>query len=480
MMPAVDIAVLVDESGSMDTFQAAFQNNVEALFDSMKEQIQGSRAALVGFGAWSNTLHPTKGHILQPLTKKILEYQAAALKLVANGGVEPSCEALIKIAEAKDDELDVGFTPNRDFCIVLITDETSNHDDDEYNETRAIKALTGNNKAKGTGFFFGIMPTGKVQQSFQPLVNATGGFLFNRDDFLASPALTLDHMVTKCNVAVNRFNMQPRTASLAAGQEQEITITAITEENGVAVVDPEEKILVKVLSGDDVGTADVEVETGTNGQVVHKVTRPTKGTNVYQACQGGVCSKNTVTVSWIGTAAPIPENKVIEVGPRRAKLSLGEKHTITTSVFRNVTGTAIAGETVWLKILYGPHMGANMNEKTDAEGEADFNVTGETAGRDIYEACVFEDNDEPVCGEIVSATFVDGPDLVLSPDTATRNTNTTLELTAALSLDGGSIEGRVISFEILSGPHKNRKEDATTSKYSASLLSIATDRCTGY
>jgi hypothetical protein len=323
------------------------------------------------------------------------------------------------------------------------------------------------------------MPKGVVMDSFEPLVNATGGFLFDRDDFISSPAVTLDHMVTKCNVAVNRFDMQPRTAELAAGQEQEITITAIKEDNGVAVIDPGEKIIVKVLSGDDLGVDDVQVETDANGQAVHKVKRNTAGENVYQACQGDFCSKNTATVTWIGTA-PIPV-KAIEVVPRRAELSVGETHTITTSVFRELTNTAIVDETVWLKILCGPHMGANMNAKTDANGNADFEVTGEIGGRDIYEACVFDDNDEPVCGEIVSATFVDGPGLVLSPDTATRNIEKTVELTAALSLDGGIIEGRVISFKILpDGPHEEQKEDVTTSKY-LPLLPIETNcSTTGY
>jgi hypothetical protein len=104
-----------------------------------------------------------------------------------------------------------------------------------------------------------------------------------------------------------------------------------------------------------------------------------------------------------------------------------------------------------------------MTGKTDANGNKDFEVTGDASGRDIYEVCITQDNDEMLCGEIISATFVDdGPGLTLSPATATRNINTPLEFTATLKLDSGSVGGKKIAFDILTGPHTGQTGDQTT------------------
>jgi len=481
-MPGVDIIIIMDESGSMETLQTAFKENVEQLFASMNEQTQGSRAALVGVGAFNTALHSEQAHVHERLTSSRQDFQTAADELISSGGLEPSCEALIKVLEVTDDELDVGLKEDNKFCVVLITDEESNHDDPEYDEERAIEALTTNNAANSEGIFFGIMPEGPVTESFQPLVEATGGFIFGKAAYLDSPASVMDHLVTKCNVAVNQITMEPLTASLQTGQEHQITIMAIKEENKAAVANRGEKIVVKLLSGPGVGAADVEVTTNATGEALYKYTSTKAGVNVFEACRGNVCSRKA-QAEWIGTG-PVAGNKAIEVGPRRSTLSVGETLTLTAKVFRQGTNASIQDEPVWLNVLCGPHMGANMNAKTNANGEAVFRITGEAVGRDIYELCVFLDNDDTLCGEIVSATFVDeaqitnGPGLVVDPTTATRNINTTLDLTATLTLDIGTVEGKSIGFDISTGPDAGKKQNVTTSEYCvvASAICIESKR----
>jgi hypothetical protein len=79
-----------------------------------------------------------------------------------------------------------------EFCVILMTDEKSNHDDENFTEARAVAALQGNNTANAKGFFFTIVPKGPVMDSFKPLVEATGGHLFDQDDFINSPAVYLN------------------------------------------------------------------------------------------------------------------------------------------------------------------------------------------------------------------------------------------------------------------------------------------------
>jgi len=466
-MPGVDILVLMDESGSMGTQQMAFKDNVEQLFTSMNEQMQGSRAALVGFGAVNTAAHSEQAHVHDRMTSSMQDFQTAANELVANGGLEPSCEALIKVLEATDNDLDVGLREYNKFCVVLITDEESNHDDPDYDEERAIEALTNNNVADSEGFFFGIMPQGPVANSFQPLVEAAGGFIFDKAAYLATPASVMEHLVTKCNVAVNQITMEPLSATLQAGQEHEITVKAIKEENQAAVAAGGERIVVKLISGPGAGAADVEVTTNAAGEAVYKYTSTTAGVNVFEACQGNVCAKKA-QAEWTGTT-PAPEgraigDKAIEVGPRRSTLSVGETHTLTVKVFLEGTGTGIKDENVWLKVICGPHKGENMNANTNASGEAVFKLTATAGGRDIYEACIFLDNNATLCGEIVTATFMDSPGVVLSPGTDTRNIGTTLGLTATLTLDSGSVGEKAIAFDILSGPHFGQGKIVDTSK----------------
>jgi hypothetical protein len=466
-MPGFDMLFLVDESGSMDAQVTALKDHVDTIFNALNNQTVDSRAGLVGFGAFNNGIHKEQAHVHERMTKNVGDFQTAANELVSSGGREPSCEALIKVLEAADDELDVGLKEDNKFCVALITDEISNHDDPDYDEARAISALTTNNAADSEGTFFGIMPDGAVTESFQPLVNATDGYIFDKEVFLESPATVLQRLVTKCNVAVNRITMEPLTASLETGQEHEITIKAIMEKNGTAVVDPGERIMVKVVSGPGVGTADVEVITDSNGEAVYKYTSTNVGKNVFEACLGEVCAKKA-TAEWIDKGS-IPGIKAIEVGPRRATLSVGDTHNVTAFVFWEGTGTGIQDESVWLNVICGPHKGANLNAKTNSSGKAVFEITSEGRGRDIYEACLL-DNNGTLCGELVSATFVDGLMLTLSPDVATRNINKKINLTATLTLDNGTVGGKAIAFDISSGPHTGKKDNVSTGKLCIRLL----------
>jgi hypothetical protein len=86
----------MDESGSMDAVLAAFQDNVDSLFTAMEDQMDGSKVGLVGFSAFNKGIHTTQAHVHQRLKDDMALFQSAADDLIADGGREPSCEALIK------------------------------------------------------------------------------------------------------------------------------------------------------------------------------------------------------------------------------------------------------------------------------------------------------------------------------------------------------------------------------------------------
>ena len=463
----------------MDAPQKAFKDNVKAIFDAMKEQTQDSKAGLVGFGSFNTLFHAEHAHVHQTLTDNQALFQAAANNLTTNGGREPSCETIIKVAEGTDDELELGFREENGFCMAILTDEISNHDEPEFNETRAIKALTdpSSNAANAKGVLFGIVPEGPVMESLQPLIKASGGYLFDSVDFIESPVSILVQLFTKCNVAVNGITAAPLTAVHQGPEEHEITIKAIREVNGEVVLDPGENITVQIVAGPHSGTANATVKTNQTGDAVYKYAGTGKlGVDVIRACLGEMCAK-TVKVEWRDSTTPTPRslvNIVLEVGPRRANLTVGETYKLTAKVYREDDDTNIEDENVWLNILCGPHKGASLNAKTNANGEAVFEVKGEGSGRDIFEACIFVDNNDTLlCGEIVSATWLGGPGLTLSPPEATQNTtqniNTTLKLTATLVGDSAAVSGKEVAFNILSGPHSDLIGSVKTSKYSTFL-----------
>jgi hypothetical protein len=355
-MPRVDIPILMDESGSMDGFQDAFKENVDSLFTAMEAQMAGSRVGLVGFGTSHEGIYTTQAHVHQRLTDDMALFQSAADDLIADGGREPSCEALIKVLEGKDDELDVDLREDNEFCVVLITDERSNHDDENFTEARAVAALQGNNTANAKGFFFGIVPKGPVMDSFKPLVDATGGHLFDQDDFINSPASILEHLVTKCNVAVNEITIDPLTSQLEIGQEHELTIRAIKEANNdLPIGDSGRKITVKVVSGPDVGVADVEVTTNDMGKAFYKITSDKPGTNVFEACQGNVCA-NKAQAKWTSKGTNITLTPASDVRNINATFEL----TATLTLGSGSPG----GKSVTFDVTSGPHSDKSGNQIT--------------------------------------------------------------------------------------------------------------------
>ena len=350
-MPGVDILILMDESGSMDALQAAFQDNVDPLSTAMEAQMVGSRVGLVGFGAFNIGSHATQAHVHQRLTDDMLLFQSAANDLIADGGREPSCEALTKVLEGTDDELDIDLREDNGFCVVLISDEKSNHDDENFTEARAVAALQGNNTANAKGVFFGIAPKGPVMDSFQPLVDATGGHLFDQNDFLVSPARVLEHLVTKCNVAVNEITVDPLPLQLEIGQELELTIRAIKEENGLPVVNSGQKIKVKVVAGPELGVADVEATTNAEGEAVYTLKSNKPGTNVIEACiidnGGDICS--TSEAIWASGVSGIT------LSPASATRNIETTLELEAALTLGTSGGSLSGRPVAFDVISGPH-----------------------------------------------------------------------------------------------------------------------------
>jgi hypothetical protein len=303
--------------------------------------------------------------------------------------------------------------------------------------------------------------------SFKPLVEATGGHLFDQDDFINSPASVLEHLVTKCNVAVNEITIDPLTSQLEIGQEHELKIRSIKEANGLPVADRGRRITVKVVSGPEVGVADVEVTTNDIGEAVYKLTSNKPGTNVFEACHGNVCAKKA-QAEWISTEVKIelfPPSDVRNINTNVqliATLTLGG-------------GSPRSGKSVAFDVISGPHSRKEAIRSTDAAGKAKWAFKGKRTGMDEVVACYDAECDTSTVEWQFPAN------VWLNPATASCNVGEPHILRATVNRLTGSVGktdplvGKMVTFKVIKGPNAG-----TTLPYAKTDLNgEAFSQCTG-
>jgi hypothetical protein len=189
-----------------------------------------SKVGLVGFGGLGLS-HDSDGHVHIPLTTNQTAFLDAVNSLTLDGGQEPSCEFICKVIEG-DLNQDLGFRKNTTFGIVLISDEPSNFDNPDYNMTRIINSLNNipPNQANAKGIFYGILPLGPATDSYEPVVNATGGRLYNSADFKTHAGGVLTAIITKLNAAVNppepvTIDLVPKSVICTTGVPHQLNAT---------------------------------------------------------------------------------------------------------------------------------------------------------------------------------------------------------------------------------------------------------------
>ena len=177
------------------------------------------------------------------------------------------------------------------------------------------------------------------------------------------------------------------------------------------------------------------------------------GTDEIKACYDSKC--DTSTVEW-----QFPAD--VWLNPKSASCTIGEPHILRATINRRtVTGgnpDPLVDKLVTFKVKSGPNAGTVLpSGTTDSNGEAFSQCTGDSTGTNEFEACIV-DNGEDICstsGAVWGAPAPSVSGITLSPASATRNIETTLELEAALTLgtSGGSLSGRPVAFDVISGPH---------------------------
>ena len=204
-----DIVFIVDESGSMDDEQAALQANVPSLFTELQTLAPGSRAGLVGFGGFVST--PSENpRLLTALTDDSVVFGNAAAGLTADGSDEPGYQATyttVMDVVVDTTAFTMGFTKERDFCVVLFTDTRSNGDAG-ITQQDVIDALNNDvpgqpNEANAQGTFFGVTTGTSAFNSYEPIADATGGAMESLGTFVSDTQTTLDAILAGCSAAVN-------------------------------------------------------------------------------------------------------------------------------------------------------------------------------------------------------------------------------------------------------------------------------------
>jgi hypothetical protein len=364
-----DIVFMVDESGSMSDEQNALKTNIPSLFSQLATQAPGSRAGLVGYGG-SSTAHPSAPHLHTVITDNQSTFQTAANTLVAAGSVEPgywTTYATVTNVVKQGTDINMGFTLNRPFCVVLFTDEPSNGDN-TVTQQDAINALknTPTNEANAQGTFFGVTTGSTTGTSYAPIATATGGQMLSLASFVSNTAEVLQAIVTGCNFAVNQISLSPPTASVPYENPVHTLIIGTNQLNGgVVTPKPNTAVVLKALDGPN---ANDELYRGqTDGSGVFSVAYNPLTTNSnwtgtihFQVClqsNPSICA--TAEASW---AAPINKPPVATddtyIAQRNTDLTVAspgvlsndsdpDGNTLTVVVANSQTTSTQGGTIVW-------------------------------------------------------------------------------------------------------------------------------------
>jgi len=186
--PEADIVFLFDESGSMDDEIEEVKTRVNDIVSLLDIGVD-YRLGLVGFGSYHNN---GAERIHQRLTGSETEFANALNNLVYDGGNEVGFDAVVLGLSAE-----MNFRERSGVCTIMITDEDS--DAGDYSQADAITALNNRN-----AIFLGIVNPygGYTSNHYGPdsgsLAEATGGEVFNIQDFRVDAQPVLAAIIEKC------------------------------------------------------------------------------------------------------------------------------------------------------------------------------------------------------------------------------------------------------------------------------------------
>ena len=159
----------------------------------------------------------------------------------------------------------------------------------------------------------------------------------------------------------------------------------------------------------------------------------------------------------LGLVQAQPDEITLE--PATDTNTVGTDHTVTATV-TDEFGTPVAGEAVHFAVTgVGTPVPASGDDTTDADGEATFTFTNETAGANTVTACV-DANADQSCGggelsDTATKTWVAGPatDIALTPATDTNPIGTSHTLTATVTDEfGNPVAGEDVHFAVTGDP----------------------------
>lgn len=93
--------------------------------------------------------------------------------------------------------------------------------------------------------------------------------------------------------------------------------------------------------------------------------------------------------------------------PVSATNPIGEPHTLTATV-QDSNGQPIVGRAVTFRVLSGPNANLMGTSNTNTQGQATFTYTSSVTGTDTIEACFINSQQQEVCSNQVTKTWISG------------------------------------------------------------------------
>ena len=246
-LPPGDVVFVIDESGSMGTYQTKVRQNVTAI----SEQLGASadfQLGLVGFGdGWLNGMP----HTQRPLTDSTSEFTAALGELSLSGGFEPGYDA---VAHAVGDHM--GYRPNAGSCVVLIADEPVQRRD--VTKDQAIAAAKARNAV-----VLSVVNPAYSDKGYLDLATQTGGAWFDLAAFANDPQPVLAAIIDRCLASIQArpdlsVTVDDGLDTVRSGQTTTYTVTVANDgasDVTGAVAEAELPPELAFVSASDGGTA---------------------------------------------------------------------------------------------------------------------------------------------------------------------------------------------------------------------------------
>ncbi|MBD8078372.1 PKD domain-containing protein [Cellulosimicrobium arenosum] len=235
LRPPGDVVFLVDESGSMGSYQTAVRNNVVSISNQLAADID-HQIGLWGFGAGSD--HSTPGrdvylpHLHVPPTDNLDEVATAAGALTTSGGTEPGVNAIVDALGTG-----AGLRPDAGVCLVLVADEPVQQAlGVTVADARAALAARG-------AVLYSIVTPGSGSKGYQDLALDSGGAVFDIGTFGANPTPVLEALLSGCVTQITQrpdlvTTVDDGRTEVGAGEDVTYTVTvANTGEAGATGVD---------------------------------------------------------------------------------------------------------------------------------------------------------------------------------------------------------------------------------------------------